>query len=220
MANLDSQSDLANSFTDLMTSLAVIFILLLCVSLNQAKEESETKRNSILLELKKELREFIQNGVKVDPDPKDPLALLILVPEGLLEFKLDQAEIPSKGINFLNTFIPKFANIVSDERFKEDINSIVVEGHTDSSGTDQHNWDLSQKRSMAVVSESLNILAQMNNGGNIRNDFIKLISASGRGNAELIKVNGIETCEQSRRVIFKIRVRSLEQRLVEEIHKT
>ncbi|MBF0540460.1 MAG: OmpA family protein [Nitrospirae bacterium] len=220
MANLENQSDLANSFTDLMTSLAVIFILLLCVSLNQAKEESETKRNSILLELKKELSEFIQNGVKVDPDPKDPLALLILVPEGLLEFKLDHSEIPSNGINFLNTFIPKFANIVCDERFKEDINSIVVEGHTDSSGTDQHNWDLSQKRSMAVVSESLNILAKMNNGGNIRNDFVKLISASGRGNAELIKVNGIENCEQSRRVIFKIRVRSLEQRLVEELRKT
>jgi chemotaxis protein MotB len=170
------------------------------------------------LELKKELYEFMQKGVRIDPDPKDPLALLILVPEGLLEFKFDHAEIPPKGIDFMNPFIPKLAKIVCDKRFKDDINSIVVEGHTDSSGTDQHNWELSQKRSMSVVKESLRILDEIREDGSVRDDFVKFLSASGRGSAELIKdVNGIENPEQSRRVIFKIRVRSLEQRLVKEI---
>jgi outer membrane protein OmpA-like peptidoglycan-associated protein len=46
---------------------------------------------------------------------------------------------------------------------------------------------------------------------------VKFISASGRGSAELMKVNGEENPEQSRRVVFKIRVRSLEQRLVKRI---
>lgn len=214
-----SDNQLASSFTDLMTSLAVIFILLLCITHNEAQQEGETTRNSILLELKNELNEFMKKGVKVDPDPKDPLSLLILVPEGLLEFKTDRAEIPAKGINFLRPFIPSLAKIVSDKRFKDDINSIVVEGHTDSTGTAQHNWDLSQKRSMAVVKEAIKILDEIKHGKDMRDDFMKFISASGRGSAELItdRDTGLENLEQSRRVVFKIRVRSLEQKIVKEI---
>jgi chemotaxis protein MotB len=214
-----SDNQLASSFTDLMTSLAVIFILLLCITHNEAQQEGETTRNSILLELKNELNEFMEKGVKVDPDPKDPLSLLILVPEGLLEFKTDRAEIPAKGIDFLRPFIPRLAKIVSDTRFKDDINSIVVEGHTDSTGTAQHNWDLSQKRSMAVVNEAIKILNELNYGKDMRDDFMRLISASGRGSAELIidRDTGLENQQQSRRVVFKIRVRSLEQKIVKEI---
>ncbi|MBF0506355.1 MAG: OmpA family protein [Nitrospirae bacterium] len=205
-------NQLAGSFTDLMTSLAVIFILLLCVSHNAAQQEGENTRDNILYELKKELKEFAGRGVKVQPDPNDPLGLLILVPEGLLEFKIDSAVIPPKGVDFLQPFIPKLAKIVCDKRFKDEINSIVVEGHTDSTGSDQHNWELSQKRSMSVVDETLRILDQTKNDKNMRGDFVRFISASGRGSAELIKDNGIENYGQSRRVVFKIRVRSLEQR--------
>jgi len=43
-------SGISNSFIDLMTSLAVIFILLLCASLNNAQQQSETTRNSVLAE--------------------------------------------------------------------------------------------------------------------------------------------------------------------------
>lgn len=217
MSSSETQSGLASSFTDLMTSLAVIFILLLCVTHNEAQQEGETTRNFILLELKNQLKEFMEKGVKIDPDKNDPLALLILVPEGLMEFNIDRVEIPPKGIEFLRSFIPHLAKIVSDKRFKDDINSIVIEGHTDSTGTDRHNWELSQKRSMSVVGESLRILDETKNENNLRDDFVRLISASGRGSAELVKVNGVENPEQSRRVVFKIRVRSLEQRLVKKI---
>lgn len=228
MATPDNQSGLASSFTDLMTSLAVIFILLLCVTHNEAQQESETTRNSILLELKKELYEFVQKGVTINQDPHDPLALLILVPKGLLDFEVDQAEIPSKGIDFLRKFIPKLAYIVCDKRFKGDINSIVVEGHTDSTGPanidkDQYNWDLSQKRSMAVVTQSLKVLNDKHiptaGGEAMRDDFVKMLSASGRGSAEpqIDENTGLENRAQSRRVIFKIRVRSLEQRIIKAV---
>jgi chemotaxis protein MotB len=227
MASSEDQSGLANSFTDLMTSLAVIFILLLCVTHNEAQQEGETTRNSILLELRKELNDFINNGVIVEPDKNDPLALLILVPEGLLEFKRNGDEIPDKGIEFLVRFVPRLANIVCDKRFRDDINSIMVEGHTDSSGPpntdkDQYNWNLSQRRSMSVVAQSLKILNEKHlltsEGMSTKDYFVKMLSASGRGSAELMKDHeGVENPGKSRRVIFKIRVRSLEQRLVKTI---
>lgn len=225
MATSETSSGLANSFTDLMTSLAVIFILLLCAQLNNIKEdikkEGEKTRISILDELQKELKDYMVKGVKVERDPKDPLSLLILVPAGLLEFKRNEAIIPPDGKEFLGEFIPKLAKIVCSEKYKNDISSIVVEGHTDSSGPDQHkdqhNLKLSQDRAMAVVSESLKALEENPESEQDAIDqmgqFLQLLSASGRGSAELVKdETGEENPPLSRRVVFKIRMRSMEQK--------
>jgi outer membrane protein OmpA-like peptidoglycan-associated protein len=207
-----TNTGMSNSFTDLMTSLAVIFILLLCASLNNAQQEGQTTIHSVLAEMQRELKEFVAGGIEVKSDPKDPLGLLILVPEDLLAFPLDRADISPNGELFLRAFIPKLSRIVCSQRFAKEINSIVVEGHTDSSGTAQHNWDLSQKRSMSVVRTSLGVL-NMNDTEEERMSFLRLLSASGRGSAELVtSPAGEENAALSRRVVFKIRVRSFEQK--------
>lgn len=208
---------MSNSFTDLMTSLAVIFILLLCASLNNAQQEGQTTVNSVLAEMQRELKEFVSGGIEVKSDPKDPLGLLILVPEDLLAFPLDRADISPSGEFFLRAFIPKLSKIVCSQRFAKEINSIVVEGHTDSSGTAQHNWDLSQKRSMSVVRTSLGVL-NMSDTEEDKLSFLRLLSASGRGSAELVtSPAGEENADLSRRVVFKIRVRSFEQKPLLEV---
>jgi chemotaxis protein MotB len=220
MLGRNKDSGISSSFVDLMTSLAVIFILLLCASLNNAQEEGQTTRNSVLAEMQKELKEFLSGGVEVTSDPHDPLGLLILVPEDLLAFKLDRADISPAGESFLEAFVPKLSRIVCSPRFSNEINSIVVEGHTDSSGTDRHNWDLSQKRSMSVVRTSLDVL---DNGfmSKERTAFLQLLSASGRGSAELITgPSGEENSPLSRRVIFKLRFRSIEQRPIIEAFRS
>lgn len=217
----DTESGLANSFTDLMTSLAVIFILLLCAFMNNAFEESQNTRTKILGRLQEQLKEYVEKGVKVESDPNDPLALLILIPEGLLEFTIDRSEIPEKGVEFLQSFIPKLTNIIYNEEFRNDISSVVVEGHTDSSGSDRHNLELSQRRSMAVVSKSINILEEQKisstNGNEEKEYFLRVLSASGRGKQDLIMTNGEEDQPLSRRVIFKIRVRSFEEKKIEKL---
>ena len=101
-----TNTGMSNSFTDLMTSLAVIFILLLCASLNNAQQEGQTTVNSVLAEMQRELKEFVSGGIEVKSDPKDPLGLLILVPEDLLAFPLDRADISPNGELFLRAFIP------------------------------------------------------------------------------------------------------------------
>jgi outer membrane protein OmpA-like peptidoglycan-associated protein len=217
MFKSETSSGMSNSFTDLMTSLAVIFILLLCASLNNAQQEGQTTRNSVLAEVQNALKEFAAAGIEVTPDPKDPLGLLVLVPEALLAFQLDRSGISPNGELFLKRFIPRLSTIICSRKFAEEINSIVVEGHTDSSGTDLHNWDLSQRRSMSVVGASLEIL---NAEGMERERayFLRQLSASGRGSAELIMDRaGEEDAASSRRVVFKIRIRSLEQKPLLEV---
>ncbi|HLA28604.1 MAG TPA: OmpA family protein [Syntrophales bacterium] len=215
----DSDSGIANSFTDLMTSLAVIFILLLCAFMNNAFEEGQGTRIKILDRLQLQLKEFVAKGVKIESYPNDPLALLILVPEGLLQFQLDRSEIPPPGVTFLYSFIPKLANIIYSNEFRDDVSSVVVEGHTDSWGSDDHNLKLSQDRSMAVVSKCINILdaqkGSSDNGDEKKDYFLRVLSASGRGKQDLIKNNGEEDHQQSRRVVFKIRVRSFEEKKIE-----
>jgi hypothetical protein len=51
--------------------------------------------------------------------------------------------------------------------------------------------------------------------------FLRLLSATGRGSAELVKdASGEENTRTSRRVIFKLRFRSIEQIPVLETFKT
>jgi hypothetical protein len=110
MATGHESTGLANSLTDLMTSLAVIFILLLVAMLNNARQQAEVTRNQVLSSLEKALKAF-QNagkreGVQIRTDPKDPLGLLVIVPEGLLQFAQGKDDIPPGGKEFLQRFIP------------------------------------------------------------------------------------------------------------------
>jgi outer membrane protein OmpA-like peptidoglycan-associated protein len=211
-----SSSSFSNSFTDLMTSLAVIFILLLCASLNNAQQEGVTMRNSMLVEVQKELKSFLAGGIEVSSDPKDPLGLLVLVPEDLLAFPLDRSDISPNGETFLKAFVPRLARTICSARFASEIHSIIVEGHTDSSGTDEHNWDLSQRRSLSVVRTSLAVLQTQDTAAE-RTAFLRLLSASGRGSSDLVSgPTGQENAAMSRRVVFKIKVRSIEQKTLTE----
>ncbi|HXX24463.1 MAG TPA: hypothetical protein VEO19_15055 [Terriglobia bacterium] len=207
MAAEHEGSSLASSLTDLMTSLAVIFILLLVATLNNAKQEVEGAKSEVLTLLEQALKEFSKQGVQVAADPKDPLGLLVLVPEDLLRFKQNDPELPVQGKQFLSGFMPKLVGIACQAGVREGISSIVVEGHASSEGTEQRNLLLSQQRSMSVIQEGLQVL-----GPDLHNCFLQFVSAAGRGSAETIRTGGAEDRERSRRVIFKIRVKSLEQR--------
>lgn len=213
-AEHDEGSGLASSLTDLMTSLAVIFILLLVAMLNNQRHQAADAKSRVLSKLQEALEKFTKQGVTVTSDPKDPLALLVIVPEDLLKFEQGKNEIPPTGFAFLETFTPKFVSTACSKELREGISSIVVEGHASSEGRESDNLSLSQRRSMAVVQQSLLVLDGSNtpDAPEEHKCFLSLISATGRGSAEPIALaNGEEDRPHSRRVVFKIRIKSLEE---------
>lgn len=239
----EEHAGLSSSLTDLMTSLAVIFILLLVAShnnkqqqvnrsqqqlddtrerfeaaqqqLQQAQQQTHTTRVNMLTALQQALDVFAVQGVKADADPRDPLGLLVLIPEGLLEFAVNRDTIPPGGVAFLRRFTPKLASTLCSEAFRDEISTMVIEGHTDSSGSDAVNLPLSQARSLAVVQESLAVLQTESS---LRACFLTFLAATGRGSSEpFLDALGREDKARSRRVVFKIRVRSLEQRQLRDI---
>lgn len=217
MQSEHENNGLASSLTDLMTSLAVIFILLLVAMLNNALQQTKGTRSQVLSKLDETLKDFQKQGVEVQTDPKDPLGLLVVVPEGLLKFEQGKAEIPAGGREFVQEFIPKFVDAACSAQIRPGISSIEVEGHASSEGDERLNLKLSQERSIAVVRESLDVLdgAGGENSSANHKCFVDFVSATGRGSAEPVTVVGREDRSQSRRVVFKIRVKSLEQRGLE-----
>lgn len=213
-------TDLSASLTDLMTSLAVIFVLLLVASLHNVKQESAAARVEIRDELRAELNDPSRGlNIDVKDDPQDPLGLLVIIPDDLLRFKKSRSDVPPTGVAFLGRFIPVVAETVCKPKFVNSINSIVVEGHTDSDASEAFNLALSQRRSMEVLAESLKILevrdASASDATLLRRCLLRFTSASGRGEEELLPegaVAGTEDQALSRRVVFKIRVKSAEQR--------
>jgi outer membrane protein OmpA-like peptidoglycan-associated protein len=214
MAAEHEGSGLASSLTDLMTSLAVIFILLLVAMLNNQRQQAAGTKSLVLSRLEAALEKFKEQGVEVKSDPTDPLVLLVIVPEDLLKFERGKSDIPATGYEFLGTFVPKFVSTACSTEIRQGISSIVVEGHASSEGKESDNLSLSQRRSMAVIQQSLGVLDSSDrpDAPEDHKCFLSLISATGRGSAEPVYVNGEEDRPHSRRVVFKIRIKSLEER--------
>jgi len=213
-ATRNSGDSLSSSLTDLMTSLMVIFILLLVATWHNAAAKVENTRNLILDKLSRDLQEFAQKGVSVEKDPADPLGLLVVVPAGLLNFIKDSSDLPDAGNDFLLQFTPRLAATACNDTYKKEISSIVVEGHTDTDGTDEINLPLSQRRALSVVQKTLDILGR--GEPTQKQCFLDFLSANGRGSKDWLKdANGKEDKPRSRRVVFKIRVRSFEPQLIQ-----
>jgi hypothetical protein len=73
---------------------------------------------------------------------------------------------------------------------------------------------------MSVVGKCIDIIKPNGNSAdseeNKRDYFLRVLSASGRGKQDLIMENGEEDHQKSRRVVFKIRVRSFEEKKIEK----
>lgn len=212
--------------TDLMTSLAVIFILLLTLFIRAQfvdRQVSQDIRQNLIEALNQRLKESSSkhtalNQVVVRKDPRDPLALTVEINMRLLGFAPDQRQLPEQGKDFLRVFVPLLSAFVCEDQFKN-IQTIVIEGHTDPTApagkdSDEYNIPLSQERARSVMHYGLDLLL----GETTRNCFLDLTSVNGRGRREpppeLIGKPEltIQDYEAMRRVVFKIRIKSTEQR--------
>jgi len=217
-----SAEGFGSSLTDLMTSIAVIFILLFLVFLQNQQDELASRERlteRTIERLFAQLEGELSAGVEIKKDEDDPLTLLIVLrddPE-LLSFKFNQAEVRDKSRRFLERFIPQLTAIVCEDSLEPLIDSIIIEGHTDSRGSDDSNTDLSARRATAVLIESRQILSALEQEVSVdlpgsEKCFLRLSQATGRGEQELVTVGGVEDLRMSRRVVVKVRVKSLEQR--------
>jgi outer membrane protein OmpA-like peptidoglycan-associated protein len=219
MEETSSQDHLNSSLTDLMTSLMVIFILLLLVFIQRTGAKDTTEATRLLKELQKALTPGSVDNPTIQQQQN---RILVIAPERLMSFELGKYALSEKGKDFLAQKLPVIAATLYDDRFKDGIESIVVEGHCDRHVfpglppdiSRNKNLELSQQRAMEVVKTALDGLKTKAQGE--QEWFLKKLSASGRGQQECRENQPPEDC---RKVIFVIRVRASEAKAIEELVK-
>jgi len=147
----------------------------------------------VIAELKKAL------GSKVNIDKKSGslrLASNILFDKGSAVLK-ESAKAQLKA-----NFIDYISALINNKNIAEHLDKIVIEGHTDSDGSYLYNLKLSQQRAFAVMNYLLTLDYIKKN--NIKDKLV----ASGRSYLDVIKHNGVEDKDASRRIEIKFKLKN------------
>ena len=106
----------------------------------------------------------------------------------------------------LNDFFPRYIAVLSRPEYKENIEEIRIESHTNSNGGYYSNMELSQNRTRAVLQYCFSLMPDK--------DVIwlkGLVTANGLSSSRLITRKGVEAKELSRRVEFRVRTNAEKQ---------
>jgi outer membrane protein OmpA-like peptidoglycan-associated protein len=204
----DSGQHVTFGITDLMTSLAVIFVLLLVVFASTPRAADAPPRPpepSSADTAREALAQFTRLGLVLESDAADSHLLRLVVPESLLNFEFGRSELTAPADRFLREVMPVYAHSMCGP-LRDRLAGIVIEGHTDDLGGDAVNLRLSQERSFRVLVRGLEAIRAAAPGDH--DCFAALASASGRGKQDLVyDAEQRLDRESSRRVIFKILLR-------------
>src|SRR5205823_860033 len=120
---------MAASFTDLMASLVVIFVLLFVAYSNNVSRSRGSATQSVLRAIREGLVHAGVRAASVEIDPHDPYAIVVIMPDSLL-FARGSKDVREAGREYLSQFAPPFAGILCSQQ-KGLIETVVVQGHTD-----------------------------------------------------------------------------------------
>ena len=206
-----SENAFALSTGDLMAGLLFIFILLLMGALLQVQEKAEQdeeivrKYDEIKTQLYIDLQEEFKDDLTVWRATIDS-TLCVRFQEPSMLFDTDKADLKPQFKEILNDFYPRYIAVLSRPEYKDNIEEIRIEGHTDSNGDYFHNMELSQNRTRAVLQYCMNL---MDSG---QQEWARnFITANGLSYSHPILRNGIEDKDLSRRVEFRVRTNAEKQ---------
>lgn len=108
------------------------------------------------LNILKQVKESIEDEIGTSTTPSgEPLVAIDnnanLVINNSLLFAKSKSDISMEGQALLGRFAVAFEKILDDESVREYIDAINIEGHTDSDGSTQYNYELAYKRANAVI---------------------------------------------------------------------
>ncbi len=145
----------------------------------------------------------------VDPNTGD------IVLDSAVFFETARSEIRQEGRDLLDRFIPVYLNVLLNDSYQNYLGEIIIEGHTDSTGTYDTNLKLSQQRALQVALYCLNMPSLSSEQKNM---LRQILTATGRSWADLkYDENGKEDAEASRRVEFKFSLKDAD--MIEEMNR-
>lgn len=210
------QSKEENAFSlstgDLMAGLLFIFILLLMGALLQVQEKAEqdeeiVKRyDQIKTQLYIDLQEEFKKDLTVWRATIDS-TLCIRFQEPSMLFDEGEDVLKPKFKEILDDFFPRYIAVLSRPQYRDNIEEIRIEGHTNTNGGYYSNMKLSQDRTRAVLQYCFGLMKE--------EDVLwlkGLVTANGLSSSHLILTKyGDEDKDLSRRVEFRVRTNAEKQ---------
>ena len=197
---------------DLMAGLLFIFILLLMGALLQVQEKAEqdeeiVKRyDQIKTQLYIDLQEEFKKDLTVWRATIDS-TLCIRFQEPSMLFDEGQDILKPKFKEILDDFFPRYIAVLNRPQYRDNIEEIRIEGHTNTNGGYYSNMKLSQDRTRAVLQYCFSLMKEQDVA------WLKgLVTANGLSSSHLILTkDGEENKDLSRRVEFRVRTNAEKQ---------
>lgn len=138
----------------------------------------------------------------VDPNTGD------IILDSTLMFEVNSAQIKEEGLAQLNRLMPVYLGVLLQPEYRDYVAEIMIEGHTDSTGTYERNLELSQERALNVAKYCLSMGTLTRTQ---KNQLKQIVTAQGRADSNLVyDASGQEDQERSRRVEIKFRLKDTE----------
>ena len=145
----------------------------------------------------------------VDPNNGD------IVLDSAVFFETGKSTIKAEGQALLDRFVPVYLDVLLRPEYADYLGEIIIEGHTDSSGSYDKNLKLSQDRALQVALYCLNMPGLT---GAQKAKLQQILTAKGKSYFDLVyDENGREDPEASRRVEFKFSLKDAE--MIEEMNR-
>ena len=145
----------------------------------------------------------------VDPNNGD------IVLDSAVFFETGKSTIKAEGQALLNRFIPVYLDVLLRDEYSDYLGEIIIEGHTDSSGSYDNNLKLSQERALQVAIYCLNMPSLTRQQ---KAKLHQILTAKGRSYSDLVyRADGTEDADASRRVEFKFSLKDSE--MIQEMNR-
>lgn len=225
------------SMTDMMVGMLFLFILMLmffALKFNEASVQltettkdltsAEDTRKAILETLQSSLK---SQGIQVEIDTENGILRL---PESIL-FPTNRADLTSLGIHSvgilaraLGGVLPCYTHVSGRDRPaecpepKHTVESVFVEGHTDNTGTNVLNWNLSSQRALNTYQTLISENPELERLLNTRS--LAVFGISGYGQHRPVQANGTAAQKaQNRRIDLRFIMTTPKAPGVEKVEK-
>lgn len=196
------------TMSDLLLGLMVVFLTMFIFAITGFTQQKINEKESQYEATEKIAKELQKNNIKAEADKFSGTIKI----SDLELFELNRWELSEKGKAYMSKFVPVYLDtIMKDEKIRENISQIIIEGHTDSqafanskSEEDKYfkNMDLSLKRASSVAQYI--VYSNYQGKSSYEKELFRLISVEGKGPSKPVIVNGKEDYAKSRRVELKL----------------
>jgi outer membrane protein OmpA-like peptidoglycan-associated protein len=204
------------SLSDMMTGLMMIFLLIsisFMVTANAQRHyvtDIVTTYNEVKRSLYDDLYKEFHGDLSSWGGELEPKTLTIRFKDPEVLFETGKAALKPHFKTILDKFVPRYIGIMTQEKYRKNVQEVRIEGHTSSEWNDNangdpdvaylNNMDLSQQRTRSVLAYIIAL-----NSVKAHEQWLKEhVTANGLSSSKLIKTNGKEDKLASRRVEFRL----------------